>query len=62
MENREQLFLSTESKAILKSMKIMVASSWWFLISSMMRLRARICEDVDRRGLNPFWFGRKNFL
>ena len=55
------MFLSTESKAFLKSMKIMAASFWWFLISSMMRLRARICEYVDRRGLNPFWFGRKIF-
>ena len=48
----------TESKAFV-SMKIMAASFWWFLISSMMRLRRRICKDVDRRGLNPFWFGRK---
>ena len=55
------VFLSTESQAFLKSMKIMAASFWWFLISSMMRLRARICENVDRRGLNPFWFGHKIF-
>ena len=25
----------------------------------MMRLRPRICEDEDRRGLNPLWFDRK---
>ena len=53
------VFLSTESKAFLKSMKIMAASFLWFLISSVMRIRARICEDVDRRGLNPVWFGSK---
>ena len=55
------VFLSTESKAFLKSIKIMAAPFWWFLISSMMRLRARICEDVDRRGIHPLWFGRKIF-
>ena len=52
---RNRVFLSTGSKAFLKSMKIMTASFWWFLVSSMMRLKARICEDVDRRGVNPFW-------
>ena len=56
------MFISTESKAFLKSMKIMAASFWWFLISSTMRLKARICEDVDRRGINAFWFGRDIFL
>ena len=56
------VFLSTQSKAFLTSMKIMSASYWWFLISSMMRLRERICEDVDRRGVNPFWFWRKIFF
>ena len=55
------MFLSTESNAFLKSMKIMAAFFWWFLIFLMMRLRARICDDVDRRGLNPFWFGRRIF-
>ena len=58
------VFLSTESKAFLKSMKVMAASFWWFLIFSMLWKyfsRARICEDVDCRGLNPFWFGRKIF-
>ena len=55
------MFLSTESKALLKSMKIMAAFFRWFLISSTIRLRARFCEDVDRRGLNPFWFGREIF-
>ena len=45
------LFIFTESKAFLKSMKIMAASSWLFLISLMMRLRARICEYVDRIGV-----------
>ena len=57
----KRVFPSTESKAFLKSMKIMAFSFWWFFISSMMRLRARICEDVDGRSLNPFWFGRKIF-
>ena len=28
----------------------------------MILLRAGICEDVDRRGLNPFWFGLRSFL
>ena len=58
---RNSLFPSTESKTFVKSMKIMTASFLWFVISSSMRLRARICEYVDRRGLNPLWFGRKIF-
>ena len=45
---RNILFLSTESKAFLTSMKIM-ADFWWLLISSMICLRARIWDDVDRR-------------
>ena len=45
------LFLSTESKAFLKSMKITAASFWWLLISSMKRHRARLCEDVDRKSV-----------
>ena len=48
LENLEHVFLSTETNTFLKSMKVMADSSLWFLISSMMRLRARICEDVDR--------------
>ena len=42
------------------SVKIMAVSFWWLLISSMMRLRA--CEDVDSRGLNPFWFWLRSSL
>ena len=56
------VLLYTQSKAFLKSMKIKAASFWWLLISSVMRLRARIREDADRRGLNPCWFGYKIFF
>ena len=48
-------------KAFLKLMKIMASFFWWFLIYSLMCLRARIYQAVDRRGINPFWFGRKIF-
>ena len=44
------------------SMKIMAVSFRWYLISSVMRLNARICEEVDRMGLNPFWFGLRSSL
>ena len=47
-KNQEYFFMSTESKAFLKSMKIM-AAFLWFLISSMTSVRARICDDEDRR-------------
>ena len=57
--NRSSLFLFTESKAFLK---IMAGSFWWFLVSSMMRLRGRICDDVEHMGLNSFWLGRKIFV
>ena len=52
---QNSLFLSTKSKSFLKSMKIMAASFWRFLISLM---RERICEDVD---LFPKYVSLQNF-
>ena len=54
-------FYLRSQRLFLKSMKIMAASFWYFLRYSMMRIRVRIWEYIDRRGLNPFWFGRKIF-
>ena len=50
-------FLSIESNAFLKLMKVITASFLWFCSSSIILLRARRCEVVDLPGRKPFWLG-----
>ena len=46
---RNILFMSTDSKAFLKLMKIMAAFLWFLVSSMIICLRARIWDDVDRK-------------
>ena len=44
-----------QSKAFLKSMKVSTTDRLFFLTSSMILRRARICANVDLFSLKPFW-------
>ena len=46
------------SKALKKSMKVMMAGEFLRLTPSMILLRARIFEVVDLPGLKPLWLPR----